>query len=200
MANTFTFDDSGWKEAFRQYLDIKKNVDPGKELRRRAKNVAIRLIKSFGDNAPSREEIARAVRTLGWHVKIRPKIKEKTKAMAIKGKGRGGRRRAQIAMELRARQNARTFTATGWFPALEKLGGNPRRKKAVRGPERGRLDEKLTGLKIYELMTNAQPGAAQVVDRATGNILQAALDSERDDMIAYIERKLEEAARKAGLK
>jgi hypothetical protein len=183
-----TYDDSGLSEAFRMYFDLKKNIDIKKEVRRRAGNVALRLVGIYKKNAPSKGDITTKVDSLGYRVKVRPKIRK------LAGKTQW----KKIQLELAARQRARTFTCTGWFPAAEKLGKSPRKNRGVTGPIRGRHQEKASLLSVTETLINDQPGAAHMMDRS-GNALQMALDKERDDMLKYIMRKQDEAARKAGL-
>ena len=103
-----------------------------------------------------------------------------------------------IEAEIRARQAARSFTATGWFPAVESLGGSPTISRRVTGPKRGRLVEKGGSSSMSETLINEQPGAEQTANRA-GSALQEALNQERDDLLKYVNRKLDEKARSAGL-
>lgn len=186
-----SYDDSGWSKAFAQYLDIRKNIKPKPEIRRRAKNIGMRLITISKKSGPSKGEITTKVRGLSYRLRIRPSIRKRFP----------GNKDKQIEAELRARIRARAFTATGWFPAVEKLGGNPQGKvaqSAQRGPRRGRLVERLGIFEFSESLINDQPGAAQVMDRS-GNGMQMAIEQEMRDMLKYIIRKQAEAARKAGL-
>ena len=187
MAITFQYDDSGFNAALKKYLALRPNVEPQKELRRRAKNIGMRLIRIYKQNAPSVADIKKAAQNAGWKIKTRPAIKK-----------RKGKRADQVKAEINARIKARTFTATGWFPAVEALGGSPRSKKGVRGPKRGRLVEKTGGSDMSETLVNLQPGAEHTGDKA-GTAIQRAIEQERDDMLKYISRKLEQAAKKANL-
>lgn len=191
---SFTWDDRGFKAALKDYLNHRKNLDPKKELRRRAKNVGMRLVKIYKDKGVNLEDITLMVQALGDRVRIRPKIRAKT------GK-RGGKltHKQMIAAELRARRSAKGFSATGWFPAIEKLGGSPKRpQRSGTGPKRGKLEENLSGSNISETLVNQQPGAAVVHDK-TQTDFQEALDKETADMTVYNDRKLKEAARRNGL-
>lgn len=107
-------------------------------------------------------------------------------------------RAEQIKKEVAARVRACTFTATGWFPAATALGGSPKKKKGVNGPERGQIIEKLSSSKVSETLINEQPGAAQTDERAKG-ALEKAFNEERDDMMQYIQKKLGQGARRNGL-
>src|ERR1700744_2884535 len=75
--NPFQGDDRTFKKALSQSLDLKKNVDPPKELKRRAKNIGLRLIKIYKQKGVELEDITAKVRSLGNRVKVRPKIKAK---------------------------------------------------------------------------------------------------------------------------
>ena len=178
-----TYDDSGLQTALREYFDIKKNLDPAKEIKRRAKNVGLKLVKYYKDAAPTKEEIMR----VGYKARVRPRIKAK-----------GMTRAKQVKMELAARSRARTLTAAGWFPAVIALGGTPRLNKTVRGSHLGSVKQELGGKSPSVTLTNAQPGAEHTDDKANGAI-QRALDAEVADITKYLDRKQEEAARKAGL-
>lgn len=192
MPSSATWDDAGFKKALGQYLDLKKNVDPPKELRRRAKNVGIRLIKLYKDKGVKLEDITQFA--IGDNIRIRPKIRAQAKA----DPGNWPYKK-MVRRELNARRSAKGFTSTGWFPAVKKLGGSPQRKaRSGTGPQRGKLDEKLTGFNISETLINQQPGAAHVMQKNKA-LAQQALDAETADMVKYIAKKENEAARKAGL-
>lgn len=200
-----TWDDTGFKKALEQYLDLRKNVDPQKELKRRAKNVGIKLIKLYKDKGVNLGDISKFA--IGDNIRIRPKIRAKfygkfKKIKRGKNKGQAGAMftyEEMIGAELRARRSAKGFTSTGWFPAVKKLGGSPQRKaRAGTGPQRGKLEEKLTGSNISETLINQQPGAVVVLQKNKG-LAQQALDTETADMVKYIARKQNEAARRAGL-
>lgn len=188
------YDDSGLVAALREYMDVKKNVDPAKEIRRRAKNVGLRLVKLYGDAAPSAEVIRNTAKRIGVKMKIRQRIKD------LKGKkGKGLSLKQQAAKETRARVAARKLTATGWFPAVKALGGTPRLSgSAPKGKARGSLNERLSGSNPSETLNNDQDGAERTDDRAGGGI-QKALNAEMDDIQKYLDKKNQEAAQKAGL-
>lgn len=182
------WDDRNFKRAIGQYLDLKKNVDPVKELKRRAKNVGMRLIKIYKTKGVNLGDITAKVKSLGPRVKIRPKIRAKKIS-----------HEKMIKAELNARRSAKGFTSTGWFPSVQKLGGNPQRQsRPGTGPKRGALVEKLNGSEKSETLVNQQPGAVHVMQKDKSDI-QKALDDETADMAKYIARKQNEAARKAGL-
>lgn len=188
-----TFDNREFNKALQAYLDIRKNVNPKEEIKRRAKNIGMKLIKTYKEKGTDLAEITAKVKSLGFRVKIRDKIKNKI--------GKNGRKltiQQQIAAETRARRSAKGFTATGWFPAVTKLGGNPKDKKRT-GPQRGTLVEKLWGFNISETLVNDQPGAGYTFDKLKSPI-QEAIDKETADMVIYILRKQDEAARKNGMK
>jgi hypothetical protein len=195
MSNPAIWDDTGFKKAIKSYLDLKKNVDPKKELRRRAKNIGMRLISTYKAKGVDLNEITRKVESLraAKRVKIRPKIR--AKARLNPGKWSYDR---MVSSELRARKSAKGFTATGWFPSVEQLGGKPRDKATRTGPRRGKLIEKMGFLEKSETLVNQQPGAAHVASKTQGD-MQRALDAETADMVAYIARKQDEAARRSGL-
>lgn len=188
MAKPFTWDDTRFKATIKRYCDLKKRVDLKKELRRRAKNVGMRLIKFFAERGVDVREIEDKVKSLGYRVKVRSKI------LKLRGK-RGGliSKKRMISLEIRARKNAKGFTSTGWFPAVEKLGGNPKDKKKRTGPRRGFLVERFSNINKSETLVNRQPGAAHTMDKLKTPV-QAALDAEVEDMMKYIHRKLQEAA------
>lgn len=189
MSNpTFVLEDREFKQALKKYCDLKKNVDPKTELRRRAKNVGMRLAKIYKDKGVSLQDITAKVNSLGVRVRIRPKIRAR----------RGLTFKQKKMMELRARRSARGFTATGWFPAIEKLGGTPRDTVKRTGPRRGTLEERIGSFEKSETLINKQPGAGHVQSKNTA-LEQQALDAETEDMVKYIVRKQDEAARKNGL-
>lgn len=182
------WDDKGFQKAIKAYCDIKKNVDLKKELKRRAKNVGMRLIKIYKDKGVVLDDITQKVRSLGTRVRIRPKILASGKSF-----------KQMIAAELRARKSAKGFTSTGWFPSVEKLGGSPRREmRPGGGPRRGKLIEKLGMGEMSETLVNQQPGAEHTHDKNV-TLEQQALDAETADLVTYIVRKQDEAARKNGL-
>lgn len=199
--NLATWDDKNFKFALKEYLNLRKNVDPKKELKRRAKNVGIRLIKIYKDKGVSLDAITQKVKSLGARVKIRPRIRAKVFSTKLSKKGKPLRTPHQemIAAELRARRSAKGFTATGWFPAVKALGGNPRRRESPgTGPQRGTLIEKLGSGEMSETLINEQPGAELVMSK-NGADIQKALDDETADMVSYIIKKQDEAARRNGL-
>lgn len=181
------WDDRDFMKALGYYCDLKKSVDKKKELRRRAKNVGLRLVRIYKQKGVNLSDITTKVKSLGKRVKVRPKIRAKK-----------GTFKKMIAMELRARKSAKGFTATGWFPSVEKLGGTPRDTVRRTGPRRGKLIEKLGLGEMSETLVNEQPGAAHLQEKASSD-MQAALDAETDDMCKYIIKKLDETKRKAGL-
>lgn len=194
MSSPATYDDRAFKKALKSYLDLKKNVDPKKELKRRAKNVGMRLIKLYKEHGVNLQAITTKVKSLGDRVKIRPKIRAKARLDPSKWTYK-----RMIAAELRARRSAKGFTSTGWFPPVEKLGGNPKREvRAGGGPRRGKLVEKLSGFDISETLVNQQPGAAYVLEKNAA-LAQAALDAETADMVVYMDRQLKKAAKSNGL-
>lgn len=206
--NKNSWDDTQFRYALKAYLDIRKNVDPKKELKRRAKNVGMRLIKIYKEKGVVLSEITAKVKSLGFRVKIRPKLRQlfqisklQRKLARLQGvKGTRAMTMQQlIGKETRARRSAKGFTTTGWFPAVEKLGGNPKRQvRAGTGPRRGKLIEKLSGNNISEALVNQQPGAGTVMDKTAAPVQQV-LDDEAKDMMDYVIRKQQEAAKKAGL-
>lgn len=196
-----SWDDKNFQIILRKYLDLKKNVDPKKELKRRAKNVGMRLIKIYKEKGVSLDAITQKVKSLGPRVKIRPKIRAKIWGAKVSKNGKVLRTSHQtmIAAELAARRSAKGFSSTGWFPAVKKLGGVPKRaERAGTGPQRGSLVEKLGSGEMSETLINQQPGAGGVMDKNDA-LIQKALDDETKDMTDYIVKKLNEAARKNGL-
>jgi flagellar biosynthesis regulator FlaF len=189
MMFTVKYEQREFERTLRQYLDINKNANTKTEIRKRGRNVGMKMITIFAKSAPSSSFIKTKVQGLEYRVRTRPSIMKRTKD-----------RDRQIAMELRARLNARKFTATGWFPPVEKLGGNPRRKlnaAKLRGPKRGKLVEKMGIFEKSETLYNEQPGAARTLERA-GNAPQQALREEMQDMEKYIRRKQAQAAARGG--
>lgn len=192
MSSTGTsYQEVRFQKALREYLNLRRNVDPKREIRRRAKNVGLRLVKIYKEKGVKLETITAKVKSLGNRVRIRAKIRAKT--------GTKWNQQRRIAAELRARRSAKGFTSTGWFPAVEKLGGNPKRPvRPGTGPKRGKLIENLSGYNLSETLVNAQPGAS-LVQQKNKTLEQTALDLETADMVKYIARKQNEVARRAGL-
>jgi len=187
-----TWDDRNLKAALKRYLDLRKNVDPKTELRRRAKNVGMKLISVFKKKGVDTSEITRKVRSLGDRVKVRPKIQ-------AKGRTNGWTWKRMIQAEANARRSAKGFTATGWFPAVEKLGGNPKRQiRSGGGPRRGKLIEKMGSTQKSETLVNDQGGAAHTASKLKSD-MQSALDKETADMVKYIDRKMAQVAKRNGL-
>lgn len=187
-----TWNDTNFKNGLKNYLDFKRNVDPKTELRRRAKNVGMRLVGIFKTKGVSLSDITSKARSLGGRLKVRPKI-------LAKGKALGWTWARILRAETNARRSAKGFTSTGWFPSVEKLGGSP--KRAIRpggGPRRGKLIEKMGTFVKSETLVNEQPGAGHTADKTAGDT-QKALDDETADMAAYVDRKLRQAARRNGL-
>lgn len=191
MKTGATLDDREFRKALRTYCDIKKNVNLKAELRRRAKNVGMRLAKIYKDKGVSLNEIEAKVKSLGNRVKIRPKIR-------AKGKVKRWTHQRMIQAELRARKSSKGFTATGWFPSIEKLGGTPRDISKRTAPQRGKLIEKFGAFEMSETLVNQQPSAGYVQGKVISDE-QKALDAEAADMVKYIVRKQDEAARQNGL-
>lgn len=190
MPDNVSWEDAGFKKALKAYLDIKKNVDPKKELKKRAKNIGMRLIKIYKENGATPQEITAKVKSLGNHVKVRDRIK-------AKGQAKGLTHKQMIAAELRARRSATGVTSTGWFPAVQKLGGQPKGKKGQRAGF-GSLIEKLSGLDMSETLVNSQPGA-EIVAKKADSAVQQAMNKETADMVEYITKKQDQAARSNGL-
>lgn len=193
MANTGTeWQVAGFQKALKEYLNLKKNVDPKKELRRRAKNIGMRLIKLYKDKGVVLSDISEF--HIGDTIKIRPKIWAKAKKNPKKWTYK-----RMVRAELNARRSAKGFTSTGWFPSVTKLGGSPKRQlRAGGGPHRGSLEERLCGNDISETLVNSQPGAGHVHDKNKGDF-QNALNQETEDIVKYVAKKQNEAARKVGL-
>jgi len=187
MPAPFTYDDSAMRSALKQYLDLRKNVDPDTEVKRRAKNVGMKLITIYKGNAPTAAQIKADAAKIGFALKVRGGIQKK-----------GGKRAKQIKAEIRARVNARMFTATGWFPAVEALGGSPKIPKRVNGPKRGKIEQNRGSASVQVTLINDQPGAEHTAE-IKGNAMQQALDAETADMVDYINRKLAQAANDSGL-
>jgi len=190
MSEPAIWDDRDFQRGLKRYLDLKKNVEPKKELRRRAKNVGLRLVKIYKQKGVVLANITAKVNSLGVRVKIRPKILAK--------RGVRWTRQRMIQAELRARRSAKGFTATGWFPSVIALGGNPRDTERRTGPRRGKLEERLGGNNMSETLVNSQPGAAFTQNKVQTDE-QRALDLETADMVAYICKKENEVARRNGL-
>lgn len=190
----FKYEDD-MSRAFAAYLDIRKNIEPATEVKKRARDVGIQLIIIFGDAAPTANEIRAKVKSLGYAVKIRHAIKGKRGK-----KGKALSRKQQIKMELGRRIAARKFTATGWFVAVKALGGNPKLKGGGNpgGIIRGELINQLSGLNPTAILINDQPGAKHTAELA-GGAMQKAFETVTEDMMKYVRRKLYEAAKKNGL-
>jgi hypothetical protein len=183
----FKYDDSGLQSALRQYFDLKKNVDPNKEIRRRAKNIGMKLIGIYKKNAPTAAQIMAELKKHGYALKVRPKIDMK-----------GGPRGKKLKAEIKARVNARMFSSTGWFPAVEALGGSPRIPKRVTGPKRGKIEQRRGLASVQVTLINEQPGAEHTAEK-NGNAMQTAIDREVEDMVGKIKEWQEKAAQSAGL-
>lgn len=187
MQLTTSHEDRDMLKALESYLDFKSNVDPKKEIRKRAKNIAIKLIVAYKDKAPAVSKIDQKIDALGdSRVKIRPRFKNTGKSL-----------RQQVKAEARARKNARMFTATGWFKSAEALGAKPKIGAKVQGPKRGKIKEQFTGNKSLVTMTNQQP-AANIVD-AKGNLIKQAIKDETKDIMDYVRDKQQQAASNNGL-
>lgn len=187
-----TWEDRAFMKALRQCAGLRKNIDLKKELRRRAKNVGMRLVKIYKDKGVALDTITQKVKSLGVRVRIRPKIR-------AKGKLHRWTYAKMIMAEARARKSAKGFASTGWFPSVEKLGGTPRRpQRPGGGPRRGKLIEKLGFGEMSETLVNQQPGAARTHDK-NKQAEQQALDAETADLVKYIARKLDDTARRNGL-
>lgn len=186
--------DDNLTPALKQYLDIRKNIDPAQEVRRRAKNIGMRLIRLYADAAPKASDIKSKIASLNGRVKIRPKI-----AGRMGKNGKRISRKQAIARETKARIAALKLTAAGWFVPVKYLGGQPRVKgRKPMGTFRGALNEKLSGSNPSEELINLQLGAAQTDARAGGGV-QKSCDAEAEDIQKYLDRKTEEAKQKAGL-
>lgn len=186
MKLKWEYDQRGMNRAISAYLDIKKNLDPKKEIRRRAKNVSLRLIRLYKKEAPDASEIRQKVTSLGNRVLIRQRIRQLDRSLEKK-----------IKAEVQARINARMFTATGWFPSAEALGAQPKIAQRVTGPKRGRIKQDFHRGKALVTMTNSQP-AADYMDKRS-NLLSQALRGEINDILTYVQKKLDQAARRNGL-
>lgn len=186
MKVTWEYNQREMNRALEAYFDIKKNLDVKKEIRRRAKNVAMRLIRLYKKEAPDASEIRQKVESLGNRVLIRGRIRKMSLSLEKK-----------IKAEVQARINARMFTATGWFPSAEALGAQPRTAKKMQGPRRGKIKQQFGGNKALVTMTNQQP-ATEIVDKK-GDLLRKAMQGEVEDILKYVQRKMDQAARKNGL-
>lgn len=190
---TAEYDDSGLKEALKEYCNWRKNIDPDKELKKRAIAIGYKLVKIYVTSGAQKEQIITQLKSLGYRVRIRQRFLQRGKAARLS-------RKKLIAMEVKARTNAVSFTASGWFAAIQRLGGNPSRglKRKLPGVVRGDLKEKLGGVNPFIELINLQPAAALVADR-DGGAIQTALDLEVADIMVYVLRKQSEVAKRNGL-
>lgn len=98
-----------------------------------------------------------------------------------------------VAKEIiRRLKNAGYVQSTGWLNRVYK-GKNKDAIRHVRNP-RGEVEQSLTGLQPYIILTNRTPGAAEFAEK-TGYV-QRAIDNRAKDMLVYVQRKLAERAKK----
>jgi hypothetical protein len=198
--DTVEYDDMEFKATLKQYLDIRANVDPDKELKKRAINIGYKLIRIYMENGATKESITSTVKNLGFRVKIRDKIRQMTKTNK-KGITRGLTRAQMIRRELKSRLQSIGLNASGWFPALIRLGANAyggKLKRKPRGKVLGDLKFSRGGWSPYVELINQQSAAEFVADKA-GNAIQLALELESEDMMKKIIQTQEKAAARAGL-
>ncbi len=152
----------------------------------KAKRASVAFYKATKDAAPSKEKIKQDVLALGWKVK-RPKGAWPLK----KGEKRGskGPLNRMRAAAIGRRQKAIGLVASGWLPAMDKLGAKGGAKDAAnfRRPQ-GSVEVVNAGSANPGIViVNSTPGIV-AVEKKHG-IIRQGLDEVSRDIIPYIRRK-----------
>ena len=197
---------------FRKYAELNRR-DTARLLLEQGKKLAIELYNQTAAVAPTQSEITSDVLQQGWRI---PKFFKDGRwgrgypeqwlgrVVADLPKKRGRKSKARQALEarilrarptlqqmqtsvIRFRLTARLYVASGWLPAVLRLGGAVKVTSGDVDPERGRAEiEEREGLTRISII-NSTPGIL-TVDRKY-DIAQRAIVARIADMLVYIRRK-----------
>lgn len=206
-----------WSEAFRQYAEW--NHRDGAELFvDQTRKLATELYTQTAAIAPSKAQIATDVKKLGWRIPVKFKDGRLGRGVAAQWVGwaweqrkkRKGRpsKSEQLAKErfkkrptladmqrfvIAMRTNARLYLASGWLGAIFDLGGTLKATSGGVDRERGGAEVQRTSTGVRITLWNRSRGIETVNARrqfvAKAHLVRTA------DMLVYIRRKMDEAAR-----
>ena len=167
-----------------KYLETNTR-NAGDLVARKAQSVAKELYNVCSKLAPSEAEIAQKVKSLGW------RVKRKKGAWPLRqGEKRGstGPLHRMQAAQIGRRQKARGYVATGWLPAVNRLGGaatgGKKRLVQVKNP-RGKVKIEGGGTGTLAItITNQTPGIGKM--QREHNVIRTALNNESADIIKYL--------------
>jgi hypothetical protein len=166
---------------------LQTNRRDAKELiTKKAQSAAVSFYQETQKAAPDPAKIKADVLALGWRVKRKPGAWPRKKGEKRGSKGPLNRMRAAV---IKRRQRARGVVATGWLPAVKKLGGKPGGKKLaeVRNP-RGRVAIEQSSPDVFTVtVANSTPGIVKVEQKH--RILKKGFDAGTKDMVKYLRQK-----------
>lgn len=176
MATPFKLeiDDRAFIATLQEYQRLRKKTDEEVVVDRAGK-VAIELFKKFAAITPSVATLRSVAESLNWRLRRPPGTSAKS--------------------ELRRRIAARFAASAGWLPAVWKFTRSGRKLKKIKNP-RGSfiINRGEPSVTILNSMREAVAAEEKYV------LVQAALDAQVDDMRQYIERKLDEQAKRFSAK
>jgi len=173
MKVNFKFDDKDFQKTLKEYSKL-SSLNLGDVIKKRATNVAFKLIKAYRAAAPTKAKIDSDVAGLNYKVRT----------------GKKGNRKQQLRREIASRKRHIGFTAMGWVIAAKNSGIGFKSKvlQKFTGKPTGEGSSKLSGKKPFASFENTLPGA-DVMEKKHGIISQV-MKAETKDMRVYIERKV----------
>ena len=174
MSIKFELDASEFTKSIRQYQKLRKKDDEEIVVDRSGK-LAFELYKVFRKAAPKVSLLKGLPAKLGYRIKR--KFKYDT-----------------VAEEISRRIDARFAASSGWIPALQRF--SKRNVKMKKGKVLGSFQINLSEPSVTIINGMKEAVAADSRHR----LLQQAINNQTRDMNVYIQRKLDEAARKFSAK
>ena len=173
-----------------RYLEVNTR-NAGELVAKKAQSVAVELYKAARATAPTEAEIAAKVKSLGWRVR-----RKKGGWPLRKGEKRGsqGPLHRMQAAQIARRAKAAGTAATGFLPAVDKLGGKVpgKRPGAARNPKGSVAIEGIGTASPRITITNSTPGIGRL--QRDHNIVRTAFNEASKDILPYLRRKQAETA------
>ena len=183
-----------------RYLEANKR-NAGELVAKKAQDVSLQLYKVTRGLAPSANSIKADVRAKGWQV-IRPGGQQKNwtwrKGDPIPPGKKGSNKKALNRLKagvMARRIKARGYAATGWLPAVRKLGGKESAKGGlvqVANPKGSVTIEGMGTGSPRITVSNSTPGIAKL--QKQHNIVRTAFNEASKDIVKYLRKKQAETA------
>jgi hypothetical protein len=189
MRTSITFDGRPLRDALKQYMHHTRRSLP--EVLQKQAHMLISGGKGYAGmyqeaqkHAPETiNEIKKLPKTRGWRIKRK----------------RGGGKHSAVKEIKRRLKFAGYVQSTGWFNVRygkKSASGAPRSLRAVSNP-RGKVVQNLSGLNPFITLINVTGGAGAFA-RKTGYV-DRAIKNRAKDMLTYVQKKIQDAAKRAKL-